>query len=430
MIKSSLLVLRTIRLGLKNLRVHILRSFLTTLGIVFGVCSVISMLSIVEGASEEALRQIRELGSQNIIIQSLKPPRDGATSGGRRSRFQALDFGLRYKDAELIHDTLPSVRVVVPIKAISMEVRRGERAEQINVLGTVPWYPESTNLEVSEGSFFSQLDVHRATNVCVIGGKTARELFRFEDPIGQSLTVGRNPFRIIGILKESGGASIGGEGEDLPSQNADVLVPLTTLQAYEGDLFFQVQSGGSQSEYVELHELIVTTNSVDQVIATASLVEGILKRSHPVEDYRVIVPLRLLEQAQRTQAIFSIVLGSIAAISLLVGGIGIMNIMLASVSERTREIGIRRALGARQSDIMLLFLVECLILSVGGGLIGMGLGAAIPWIVTRFSQMPTVLTPQAFIVSFVVSAAVGVVFGLYPARRAALMDPIDALRHE
>lgn len=413
-----------------NLRVHKLRSFLTILGIVFGVCSVISMLSIGEGASEEVLRQIRELGSQNIIIQSVKPPRDGSTSSGRRSMLQALDFGLRYVDAERIHDTLPSVRVVVPIKAISMEVRRGERSEQVNVLGTVPWYPDSTNLEISEGSFFSQLDVHRAANVCVIGDKIARKLFRFESPIGQALTVGRNSFRIIGIIKESRGAAIGSEGEELPSQNADVLVPLKTLQAYEGDLFFQVQSGGSQSEYVELHELIVTTNSVDQVIPTASLIEGLLKRTHPVKDYRVIVPLRLLEQAQRTQAIFSIVLGSIAAISLLVGGIGIMNIMLASVSERTQEIGIRRALGARRSDIMLLFLVECLILSVGGGLIGMALGAAIPWMVTRFSQMPTILTPKAFILSFVVSAVIGVVFGLYPARRAALMDPIDALRHE
>jgi putative ABC transport system permease protein len=265
-----------------------------------------------------------------------------------------------------------------------------------------------------------------------VGDAISQTLFRHEDPVGKSLRIGRSTYRVIGVVAKSQ-ASGGGGGEgiaDLPSQNADLYVPLTTLKSYEGDMFIQVMSGSTQSEYIELHELIVSTNSMDEVLPTSKVIEQTLAATHPKADFKVIVPLRLLEQAQRTQAIFSIVLGSIAAISLLVGGIGIMNIMLASVSERTREIGIRRALGARQNDIMLQFLVECLILSVGGGLVGMAFGAAIPAAVTRFTDMPTVLTPDAFILSFAVSGIVGIVFGLYPARRAAVMDPIEALRHE
>lgn len=424
---------RTIFLGLRNVRLHKLRSFLTVLGIVFGVCSVISMLAIGEGASREVLDQIRALGSQNIIIQSVKPPRD-ASGGQTRSRPgppTALDYGLRYADAERLAETLPNLRVIVPIKAVSTNVRYKDRVEQVNVLGTVPWYTESSNLTVAvPGRFLTPIDLHEKNNVCVLGKALANKLFLYHDPIGQSVRVGLNVYRVIGIANEKPGGGGGDGAQNLPSQSADVYVPITTLRAFDGDLFFQVNAGSSQSEYVELHELIVQTNSIEEVLPTAKVIEDTLAATHKNNDYKLIVPLRLLEQAQRTQAIFSIVLGSIAAISLLVGGIGIMNIMLASVSERTREIGIRRALGARQNDIMLQFLIECLILSLGGGLIGMALGAGIPWIVTRFSQMPTVLTPSAFIISFAVSAFVGVVFGLYPARRAALMDPIDALRHE
>jgi putative ABC transport system permease protein len=423
--------LRTVLLGLRNVRLHKLRSFLTVLGIVFGVCSVISMLAIGEGASREVLDQIRALGSQNVIIQSVKPPRDmsGGQTRARPGPPTALDYGLRYADAERLAETLPNLRVIVPIKSISTNVRFKDRVEQVNVLGTVPWYPESSSLTVAEGGrFLSPTDLNEKKNVCVLGKALASKLFMYHDPIGQSVRIGMNVYRVVGVANEK---PSGGEGaQDLPSQSAEAFVPITTLRAFEGDLFFQVNAGSSQSEYVELHELIVQTNSTEEVIPTAQVIEETLAATHRNVDYKLIVPLRLLEQARRTQQIFSIVLGSIAAISLLVGGIGIMNIMLASVSERTREIGIRRALGARQNDIMLQFLIECLILSVGGGIIGMALGAGIPWIVTRFSEMPTVLTPSAFIISFAVSAFVGVVFGLYPARRAAIMDPIDALRHE
>lgn len=420
----------TLQLGLKNIHVHRLRSSLTVLGIVFGVFSVICMLSITEGANREALDQIKRLGSQNVIARSVKPPQDdqsASASGGSRGSRQSVEYGLLYADAERLTETIPSVELLVPIKARVDTVRFETREVQATVLGTTPTYDSVANLGLKDGRFISDLDMELSTNVCVLGDHIARRLFLFDDPIGKSLKIGTHAYRVIGLTGTMRGS---GEGSDLPSQNADIYVPLATMRAFNGDLFMKTETGSFQSEYYELSEIILRVSDADLVLATAKLVQETLSSHHPKNDFQMTVPLQLLENARRLQAIFSIVLGSIAAISLLVGGIGIMNIMLASVSERTREIGIRRALGARQNDIMHQFLVECMILSLGGGIIGMVLGAIVPQLVTRFSGMPTVLTPWAFIVSFVVSVFVGLVFGLYPARRAAMMDPIDALRHE
>lgn len=422
--------LRVIGLGLRSLLSHKLRSGLTILGIVFGVGSVISMLAIGEGASREVLEQIRRLGSQNIIVRSVKPPKDtsaGASNLGQGSNI--LVYGIKYADAERLASILPSVDLLVPIKAVTKSVRFKDVETQTQVLGTVPWYPQAVDLRIERGRFISSLDMHRTDNVCVIGNRLGRLLFRFRDPLGLPLRVGNSIYKVIGIVGDA--PQTGREDStDLPSQNSDLYVPITTLRAYESDLSIERGEGSSQYERVELHELILSVNDLDNVIPTWRVVEEDLSNHHEKNDFEVIVPLRLLENARRTQAIFSIVLGSIAAISLLVGGIGITNIMLASVVERTHEIGVRRALGARRRDIMMQFLVECLMLSIGGGIVGMGLGMGIPWFVTRVSGMPTVLTPEAFILAFTVSATIGITFGLYPARRAAMMDPVEALRHE
>ena len=422
--------LRVIGLGLRSLLSHKLRSGLTILGIVFGVGSVISMLAIGEGASREVLEQIRRLGSQNIIVRSVKPPKDtsaGASNLGQGSNI--LVYGIKYADAERLASILPSVDLLVPIKAVTKSVRFKDVETQTQVLGTVPWYPQAVDLRIERGRFISSLDMHRTDNVCVIGNRLGRLLFRFRDPLGLPLRVGNSIYKVIGVVGDA--PQTGREDStDLPSQNSDLYVPITTLRAYESDLSIERGEGSSQYERVELHELILSVNDLDNVIPTWRVVEENLSNHHEKNDFEVIVPLRLLENARRTQAIFSIVLGSIAAISLLVGGIGITNIMLASVVERTHEIGVRRALGARRRDIMMQFLVECLMLSIGGGIVGMGLGMGIPWFVTRVSGMPTVLTPEAFILAFTVSATIGITFGLYPARRAAMMDPVEALRHE
>ena len=424
--KTLRLYYRTIRLGAINVKAHKLRSALTCLGIIFGVCSVISMLSIGEGASLEVQEQIQRLGSKNVILQSVKPP---PKTEATNSRNMVTAYGLKYADAERLAETLPSVQVALPIKARPEDAWVANRKVTVQMLGTVPWFLKDHQLKMLRGRFLSSIDMQRLENVCVLGDSIAKTLYVFADPLGKPLKLGKQVFTIIGIVDDSSGS---GKSSDvnLTSFNANCFVPITTMRSRLGDLILRRTAGGRIAERVELSELVLAVKSMDDVVPTAKLAESLLKKYHEEADYKVIVPQLMLEEAQKTQRIFSVVLGSIAAISLLVGGIGIMNIMLATVSERTREIGVRRALGARQRDILAQFLVETLILSIGGGLLGMALGAVIPWLVTATSGMRTVLTPGAFILSFGVSALTGLVFGIYPARRAASMNPIDALRYE
>ncbi|MCL5269076.1 MAG: ABC transporter permease [bacterium] len=431
---SLMMTWRTIRLGAINVRAHKMRSILTVLGIVFGVCSVISMLSIGEGASREVQDQIKRLGSLNIIIESTKPPQNQADE---QSNNMVMDYGLKYADAERLHATLPTIKISVPIKARTEDLRYSSHKVTTELVATVPWFLDNTTLKILPGGrFFTSLDMERFSNVCVLGSKEARELFLYEDPLGKSIQVGSDVYRVIGIIDDSDRASAPAagtsatEGEELASQTANCFVPLTTLRSREGDFIHRRQQGQLTFERIELSEVILNIRDISDVLPTAKIVEKTLAAYHPRSDYRLVVPLRMMEEARKTKRIFTIVLSSIAAISLLVGGIGIMNIMLATVSERTREIGVRRALGARRRDILSQILVETLLLSAGGGLLGMALGAVIPMVVTRLTKMPTFLTPMAFILSFSVSVAIGLIFGLYPARRAATMDPIEALRYE
>jgi putative ABC transport system permease protein len=419
--------LRTVRLGIDNVRSHKLRSVLTVLGIVFGVCSVISMLAITGGGSAEAQEQLRRLGSSNIILRSLKPPQNPEEQASENRSF-LLEYGLTYNDAELLVQTLPNVDVLVPIKAQPVDLWVGHRKLTAQLAGTVSWMRNDLAIRLKAGRFIEPLDLTNLNNVIVLNERVALTLFRYEDPLNKPLKVGGDVYRVVGIVQDVGGGQT--QGVTLASQSADCFVPITTLRARQGDLVVRRIQGSSSAERVELTELILKVHTDEQVISTAEIVEKMMATAHPKGDFQLIVPLQLMEAVQAQKRIFSIVLSCIAAISLLVGGIGIMNIMLASVSERTREIGVRRALGARRRDIMAQFLVETLILSVGGGILGMILGAVIPWLVTYFSDIRTILTPGAFIVSFAVSAIVGLVFGLYPARRAAMMDPIEALRHE
>lgn len=419
---------RTVALGFRNVLAHKLRSGLTALGIIFGVASVISMLAIGEGASQEVQAQIRRLGSQNIILRSIKPVQKPDEEA---SRNMMKEYGLKYTDYERLVTTLPAVKISVPIKSRREDLRVGPRKVTVNMAASVPEFIKNQPVKITRGRFLTSLDMHQKLNVCVLSETAARDLFQFEDPLGSSVQLGADAYRIVGLLSaEDRSVDIGSGSGDLASLTADCFVPITTIRARLGDAIMRRQQGSFSAEKVELSEIIVEVQRLEDVKSTAMLIEQLLDKGDGSKEYEAIVPLRLLEEAKRTQRIFSIVLGLIGAISLLVGGIGIMNIMLATVSERTREIGVRRALGARRFDIMAQFLVETMILSIGGGILGMGVGAAIPWIVTRFSDLPTVLTAGAFILSFAISAAVGIIFGLYPARRAAMMDPIDALRHE
>jgi putative ABC transport system permease protein len=428
---------RTIKLGGKSLWMHRLRSTLTTLGIIFGVSSVIAMLAIGEGASRDAQEKIAQLGSRNIIIKTTKPSEDQAAGGQQQT---LMEYGLTYDDAERFQNGIPDVQVIVPNRRISQQASCRHRRASIEVVGTVPWYPEISPTRLKFGRFLSTTDMHYKQGVCVLDERVVKELFAFDDPIGQDVKIGSDYYRVVGITAEQSATPASAELEQKDATGAKkagganvgaMYVPLTTVKERFGEMSLQISSGGGGTmERVELQEIIVQVADVDMVMGTRQSVQTLLSRFHKKNDYEIVVPLELMRQAKDFQRIFTIVLGSIAAISLLVGGIGIMNIMMATVSERTREIGIRRALGAKKRDIVFQFLSETLILTLSGGLLGMGLGVLIPFFVTHFGQMRTVITGSSLVLAFGISGAVGIAFGLYPAYRAANMDPIESLRHE
>ena len=416
---------RTISLGLKSIWLNRLRSFLTALGVIFGVASVVSMLAIGEGASYEAQEQIRKLGSQNIILESVKPP-DGQGSSAE-SRSIVLEYGLTARDMTQIRQTVPGIEVVVPSRILTENIWNFDRSVDGQILGVLPIYPEMRNRKVSHGRFFSDLEMDAKLPVCVLNETAAQSLFPLTSPTGKSIRIKGYYYKILGIL-ENEGQRIGGEGGG-SGGDSQVLIPFTTLMDQYGETFFRFRSGSFEAEKVEFHEAVIRVQDVTQVETRASAIRQILSSNHKKEDWRMVVPVELLRQAERTKRIFSIVLGSIAAISLLVGGIGIMNIMLASVTERTREIGIRRAMGARQADIVVQFLIETVLLSGAGGIIGVVLGVSIPIAVQHFAGVTTVVKIWSPALAFLISVITGIAFGIYPARRAAQMNPVEALRH-
>jgi putative ABC transport system permease protein len=421
---------RTVRLGFKSLWLHRLRSLLTVLGIVFGVCSVIAMLAIGEGASFEAQEKIKSLGSQNIIIRSTKPPEEQKVTD-KGSQSYVMQYGVTYNDVKNIRSTIPGVSVVLPARLIRDYVWHISRRVDCEMVGTVPWYPEMRNHRVAQGRFFTDTDMDGRASVCVLGHEMVAALFPLESPIGQHIRVGGDYYQVIGVMEPRGEAIKSDESQESTKTTAmRMFVPLETIKMRYGEILMRRRTGSFEAERVQLHEVTVKVHSLDEVPTVAAAIKQTLEHNHKKKDYVIVVPLELLKQAEDTKRIFNIVLGSIAAISLLVGGIGIMNIMLASVTERTREIGIRRALGARRHDIVLQFLVETVLLSGAGGIMGVFLGVAIPFIVTWSAGMKTIITFWSPMLAFGISAIVGVVFGIYPALRAAEMDPVEALRHE
>ncbi len=415
---------------------HKLRSTLTALGMIFGVSSVIAMLAIGEGASQETQAVIARLGSTNLIVETVEPPKVRADTGETDSM---NSYGLTYKDAESIRNTLKDVEVVVPIREIDQEARYHNHKVGIKIVGSIPWYTEISPLKVVHGRFLSSIDLHQQQSVCVVDEQLVSGLFGFVDPLGKDIQIQGKSFKVVGVAgaqpvtgKQNGfdndvTAPAGSEG----AATGNIYLPLSTAKSRFTEITASFSGGKQSLQRVQLQKITVKVKSAEQVLPMRDILDTLLARLHEdKKDYRIVVPLELLRQAKRTQRIFSIVLGSIAAISLLVGGIGIMNIMLATVSERTREIGIRRALGAKKRDIIVQFLSETLILTFSGGILGIVLGSLLPLLVTRFGHMPTVITVGSLILSFGISGLVGVVFGLYPAYRAANMDPIESLRHE
>ena len=416
--------IRNIWLGIENLLLHKLRSFLTMLGVVFGVGSVVAMLAVGEGASKEALEQIRKLGSNNIIISSMKSVEEETTP----SVFSLISvYGLKYADQDRISESFGNIKKTVPVKLLRKESRLGQRAMELRVVGTTEQWFELVSREVAAGRVLTEQDIKDQSPIVVITEYGARKLLATQSTIGQSIRIGGDYFQVIGIVKSESGLA---GNMQIPDQQIDAYIPITVAREYFGDVFTKFTAGSMVREQVELHQIIAQVDDTANVESTAAGIERMLQNFHKKKDYQMSVPLALLKQAEATKRTFNIVLGSIAGISLLVGGIGIMNIMLASVTERTREIGIRRAIGAKRKQIILQFLIETVVLSTIGGIVGLGIGILIPSLITYFAGMPTVITLKSILLPLFISIGIGIVFGLYPAANAAKVDPIIALRHE
>ena len=415
--------MRMVRLGLKSLLLHKLRSTLTTAGILFGVASVIAMLAVGEGASEETLKRFRDMGVTNVLVRSKKPEETQQSSSN--SMMSILGYGLLYPEADRIQNLLPQ-STVVRVREFQRGVMHGENWSSTMIVGTEVDFLPVTNMKVKEGRWLTELDMQKQGNVCVLGESLARTLFPLSNPIDKTILVGiEDRFQVVGVLEYQGRAA----GPNGTTLDECAFIPLSSSRRRFGDTIRNPST--NRYEAIELHEIKVKLPSSAEVESAAGVLRTMLAPVHgPKGDHEITVPLELLREEEKQEAMFNLVLAVIASISLLVGGIGIMNVMLATVTERTREIGIRRALGAKKKHIIQQFLVEAGVLSALGGIVGVCLGMVVPIVIEEFFKQKTIIQPVHVLLAFGISAAVGVVFGIYPAWRAANMDPVEALRHE
>lgn len=431
-------ILDAIQTGFSELLSHKMRSMLTMLGVIFGVAAVIAMVSIGEGAKQQALEQIRLMGIDVVHVKRAVIAGELLEKAEERS-----PFGLKYGDSDSVRNVCSYAHRVVPLREVFADVKVGEKPVSVKVVGTTPGYDVVTRSKVERGRFLLDEDVRSDSAVCVLGAAAKRELFGFDDPIGRTLKIGNRIFRVVGLMeaKEIGSAKALSALRDL---NSDIYIPIglsmTDFQIFSQQampanvttlrrMVAKMRSRQSKPN-TPISEIIVQVQNDVATIPTASIIRSVLNRQHKgIRDYEILIPAELLAQSQQTQRIFNIVMAAIASISLLVGGIGIMNIMLATVTQRTREIGIRRCVGATRWDIVRQFMLEALVITCAGGLIGVGLGIAGAQAISVYADWRTIVSMQAIIVSFGVSGLVGIVFGMYPAVRAAMVDPIEALRY-
>ena len=413
-----------VRLGLHSLVTHKVRSLLTSLGIIFGVFSVIAMLAINEGFSYESQRSLREMGSDNIIVESVKPPIEGSKASGQGRG--VLHYGLKHADVTALRDNIPGLIRCVSVHRNIKHARADQKNLSVSVSGTEPSFAKVARVTMTRGRFISSADLLRRKPYCVITDSLARRLFAYKNPLGRIIRLSGEPFVVIGTLARIPRTMAGASGD----VGNDVIIPLTTDRTRFGKFTITYGQGGGTFEKIDVSQVILQMKDDQSVIDGASVARSLLERTHEKQDFEVTVPLELIKQLEKQRWLWNFMFFVIASVSMLVGGIGIMNIMLASVTERTREIGIRRALGAKQRDIVVQFLVESVTLTTAGGLVGIGIGMTIPGLISNLLELVTIITPGMLIAPFAMAVVVGLVSGLYPALRAAKLDPIVALRHE
>ncbi|WP_435415955.1 ABC transporter permease [Polaribacter aestuariivivens] len=432
-----------------------IRTLLTSLGIIFGVAAVITMLAIGNGAEKEILAQLELVGVNNIVITPIPDEKDDNSSdeesedGTTESR--RFSKGLDMLDANNIAKNIPSVKRVSPEIILETYVIKKGRQNSVKLIGVSDEYFETSNIAIESGRNFSRAQSEGALPVCIIGKKIEKKLFTGESAVGKNIKVKDVWLEVIGVIEEKFISDTAQENLGIRDMNQDIYIPIKTfLVRYKdrkiisdksmdtggGIVFFSGQQQGPKKRiprgnYHQIDKLVVQVNNSAELNATADVLSRMLKRSHnDMLDFEISIPIQLLKQQQKTKQIFNIVLSIIAGISLLIGGIGIMNIMLASVLERTKEIGIIRAIGATQEDVILQFLTESVLVSIGGGIIGIALGILSSYILEITTGIETILSLSSILLSFFVATLIGLIFGIAPAKSAANKSPIEAIRHE
>ncbi|WP_075601592.1 ABC transporter permease [Saccharicrinis aurantiacus] len=435
-------------IAIEAITANTLKSLLTALGIMFGVAAVISMLAIGKGAQQEVLEQIKMVGVNNIIITPVKETvisGDGTNSDDdSNQKSKRKSKGLTLVDAESIQKTIPSVDKVSPVISMNYYAVKYDKSYPIVLEGVAPEYFSLLNIDIVKGKIFSDEQNEKGVPICVIGDNIKVKFFNQENPIGKYIKVGENWLRVVGVAEKRDFTASASDEMGISSSDNKIFIPTKALLLRFKDrsrinpkIFEQMSRGGNNSNSEDkatienqLDKIIIQVKETNELSATADIIKRMLLRRHAnLYDFEVTVPELLLKQQQKTNDIFNIVLGAIASISLIVGGIGIMNIMLASVWERIREIGTRQAIGASRKDIIVQFLAESTLISIGGGLIGIVLGVLLAYTIEATAGIKTIVSFISVFIAFGVSATVGIVFGYIPAKSAASQDPVESLRH-